>query len=447
MKNVLVLGAGISGLGAAQVLAKRGFNVVLSDLADRIGDKKKKLIEAGVIFCFGPQSDLLLEGMDTVVLSPAVPSENPIVRGAIKRGISVISEVELGYLITKAPILGITGTNGKTTTTTLLGKMIKEESIPCAVAGNIGVSLSVEVENVPQTGLIAAELSSFQLEFIDTFKPKAAVILNITPDHMERHHTMDAYVAAKSRIFENMDKESYLLLNEQDPYTPKLLEEAEKHTSVYLLNVSTEVDRGACIVNNKLVLKVNKQQIIICDISELQIKGAQNHEDCLAAAFLAYIGGVSIESIRKVLLSFKGLAHRVEFVRTLHGVSYFNDSKATNVDAALKGMSSFNKPLILIVGGHDKGTPLHDFMKYVKIHAKYIILIGESSERFYEEAKRAGIHTIEKAVNMEEAIKKAQNIATIGDVVMLSPACSSFDMYSCYEERGDIFKDIVNHLN
>ncbi len=215
MKNVLVLGAGISGLGAAQVLAKRGFNVVLSDLADRIGDKKKKLIEAGVIFCFGPQSDLLLEGMDTVVLSPAVPSENPIVRGAIKRGISVISEVELGYLITKAPILGITGTNGKTTTTTLLGKMIKEESIPCAVAGNIGVSLSVEVENVPQTGLIAAELSSFQLEFIDTFKPKAAVILNITPDHMERHHTMDAYVAAKSRIFENMDKESYLLLNEQ----------------------------------------------------------------------------------------------------------------------------------------------------------------------------------------------------------------------------------------
>ena len=141
------------------------------------------------------------------------------------------------------------------------------------------------------------------------------------------------------------------------------------------------------------------------------------------------------------------MAHRVEFVRTLHGVSYFNDSKATNVDAALKGMSSFNKPLILIVGGHDKGTPLHDFMEYVKIHAKYIILIGESSERFYEEAKRAGIHTIEKAVNMEEAIKKAQNIATIGDVVMLSPACSSFDMYSCYEERGDIFKDIVNHLN
>lgn len=446
MKNVLILGAGISGLGAARVLSTHGANVVVSDLADQLGHKKEEFINAGVQFCFGPQGDVLLDGMDTVVVSPAIPAENPVVRGAVKRGIPVISEVELGYRITKAPILGVTGTNGKTTTTTLLGKMIKKAGIPCVVAGNIGASLSLEVSKVPANGLIAAELSSFQLEFIDTFKPKAAVILNITPDHMERHHTMEAYVDAKARIFENMDQDGALLLNENDPYTPDLAARARSHTHVYMLNTDREVEEGACIIGDMLTIKSGGKTIPLVTTGELQLKGKQNYEDCLAAAFLAYIGGVPVEAIRDVLKEFTGLEHRIEFVRKLHGVSYVNDSKATNVDAALKGINAFTAPIILIAGGHDKETPIEGFMKYVKEHTRHLVLLGEAANRFYDTAVKVGITSLEKADSMEDAVKRAQKAAHEGDVVLLSPACSSFDMFSSYEERGEVFKNIVNHL-
>lgn len=446
MKKVLVLGAGISGRGAALVLAKRGYDVVISDLADHIGDKKKPLLDAGVQFCFGPQGDVLLDGMDMVVVSPAVPAENPIVRGADRRGIPVLSEVEVAYRIAKAPILGVTGTNGKTTTTTLLGLMLKEAGIPSVVAGNIGASLSLEVEDVPEDGRIAAELSSFQLEFIDKFHPMAAVILNITPDHMERHHTMEAYAAAKARIFENMDMSNALLLNANDPYTPKLKAMAETHTNVYLLDHSHEVENGACVKDGTMVLHVKGEEITLIPVSEMQLKGLQNVDDALAASFLAYMGGVDAESIRKVLRSFKGLEHRIEYVRTLDGVKYINDSKGTNVDATLKAINSFKEPVILIAGGHDKETPIDDFMAYVRDHTKHLVLMGEAAPRFHKAAEKAGITSMELADSMKDAVLRARKAAQPGDVVLLSPACSSFDMYTCMEERGRDFKNIVNHL-
>jgi UDP-N-acetylmuramoylalanine--D-glutamate ligase len=232
MKSVLILGAGISGLGAAHVLLRHDVKVLISDLKDSIHDKKEKeaLTALGAVFRFGPQSVDLLDGVDTVVVSPVIPRENPIVSEAFNRHIDVISEVELAYRVTKAPILAITGTNGKTTTTTLLGSMVSRSGKPFALAGNLGISLSREAELVPADGVIAAEVSSFQLEFIKTFKPRAAVILNITPDHLERHHTMEAYVAAKARIFENMDNSDCLLLNDDDAYTPALKKKAETHT-------------------------------------------------------------------------------------------------------------------------------------------------------------------------------------------------------------------------
>lgn len=446
MKKVLVLGAGISGRGAAHVLNKMGCDVVVSDLADRLGSRKKPLEEEGVQFCFGPQGDVLLDGMDAVVVSPAVPAENPIVRGAFKRHIPVLSEIEIAYRVAKAPILGVTGTNGKTTTTTLLGLMIKEAGIPCAVAGNIGASLSLEVEHVPANGLIAAELSSFQLEFIDTFRPAAAVILNITPDHMERHHTMEAYAAAKARIFENMTMDNCILLNAADPYTPQLKEQAEKHTRVFLLDKENEVEQGAFVKNGTLTLRVDGKEVSICQVSDMKIYGPQNVEDALAASFLAFVGGVSVDHIRSVLLSFKGLEHRIEPVRTLDGVRYVNDSKATNVDATLKALDAFTDPVILIAGGHDKETPIDDFMAYVRDHTKHLILMGEASGRFLKEARKAGITSVELAMDMKEAVEKARSAAKPGDVVLLSPACSSFDMYSCFEERGEDFKNIVRDL-
>ena len=447
MKNVLVVGAGISGLGAAHVLLRHGYQVLVSDLHDNIKDLKEKqtLLALGAIFKFGAQAEILLKNIDTVVVSPVVPLENPIVAAALKKGIPVISEVELAYRMTKAPILAVTGTNGKTTTTTLLGDMINDSGIPFALAGNMGISLSREAELVPENGLIAAEISSFQLEFIDTFRPKAAVILNITPDHMERHHTMENYVETKARIFENMGKDQCILLNAEDSYTPYLTKKV--HAEVCLFSTKKTVKEGACLLDDTLVLKRHGQEIVLAKIQDIQLKGNQNYENILAASFLAYEGGVPVESIRHAILSFKGLPHRIEFVGTFNGISYYNDSKATNVDAAIKGMEAFNKPVILIAGGHDKGTPLNSFMEAAKKHVKHLILIGEAASRFKVEAEKFHITSVVLASGMEEAVKKGKELAGEGDTVLLSPACSSFDMYSSFEERGLHFKRIVNKLN
>ena len=422
MRNVLILGAGISGLGAAHVLLKHGVSVLISDLKDTIQDKKEKeaLSERGAVFVFGTQTESLLDGIDTVVVSPVIPAENPIVAAAVK----------------------------KTTTTTLLGSMISHSGKPFALAGNLGISMSREAELVPSDGLIAAEVSSFQLEFIESFKPKAAVILNITPDHLERHHTMEAYIAAKARIFENMDQSDCLLLNAESPLVYGLKDEAEKHTHVCLLSTKHEVEEGAFMDGNTLVIRRNGKDIRLCSSDNLKLKGAQNMEDCLAAAFLANEGGVSPEVIISSLKSFEPLPNRIEFVRTINEVSYYNDSKATNTDAAIKGMEAFSKPVILIAGGYDKGTDLTEFMDVVKTHVKELILLGAAADRFEKAAAEAGVSkaSIHRADSMADAVKQGQKFAKPGDIVILSPACSSFDMYHNMEERGMDFKRIVNSL-
>lgn len=448
MKSVLILGAGISGLGAAHVLLRHNVKVLISDLKDSIHDRKEKdaLTELGASFRFGPQSLDLLNGVDTVVVSPVIPRENPVVAEAFKRHMNVISEVELAYRVTKAPILAITGTNGKTTTTTLLGSMVSKSGRPFALAGNLGISLSREAELVPADGVIAAEVSSFQLEFIKTFKPRAAVILNITPDHLERHHTMEAYVAAKARIFENMDESDCLLLNAEDSYTPELKKQAETHTHVCLLSTRHAVEEGAFLDGDVLVIRRQGKGIRLLHTGEMKLKGLQNYEDALAASFLAYEGGVPVDVIVSALKDFTSLPNRIEYVRTLHDVEYYNDSKATNTDAAEKGMSAFGKPVILIAGGYDKGTPLEEFMEEVKKHTKHLILLGAAADRFEKEAKKAGVSSIHRVSSMREAVMTGQKLAEAGDIVILSPACSSFDMYHNMEERGMDFKRIVKSL-
>lgn len=448
MKNVLILGAGISGLGAAHVLLRQGCHVIISDLHDdgHREEDKKDLQSKGVIFHFGPQSAELLRDIDTVIVSPVIPAENPVVQAARAKNIPVLSEVELAYKVAKAPILAVTGTNGKTTTTLLLGSMISNSAIPCTVAGNLGISLSLKTEDAPQNGLIAAEISSFQLEFTSKFHPHGAVILNITPDHLERHHTMEAYVQCKAKIFANMDDHDFLLLNANDPYTPQLKNSAETHTHVFLMSTTSPVEEGAYLQNDTLMIRYHGKEIVLCSVHDLKVRGKQNYEDFLAASFLAFAAGVPLEAIRKALKDFHSLPHRIEFVRKLHGVSYYNDSKATNVDASVKGMEAFDREVILIAGGHDKETPLEDFMKIVKKHVKHLILLGEAKKRFNIAAKKAGVGSIELADSMKDAVIKAQKFAKEGDIVLLSPACSSFDMYSCYQERGNDFKNIVSSL-
>lgn len=445
MKNVLILGAGISGLGAAHVLLSHGASVTISDLHDLKNEKEKQeLAEKGAKFAIGPQADVLLKGKDTVVVSPVVPRENPVVAAALAEGIPVVSEVELAYRVAKAPILAVTGTNGKTTTTSLLGEMLKASGMPYTVAGNIGESLSLEAEKIPAAGCIAAELSSFQLEFIDTFRPKAAAILNITPDHLERHHTMEAYAAAKGRIFENMTEAESLLLNADDPFTEGFLRKAKAH--VYRLSSAHEVEEGAFLRDGALILRIHGEETALCREEDMKLRGRHNMENALAAAFLARMAGVSTDAIRHALLSYTAMEHRIEYVRTLGGVDYYNDSKGTNTDAAEKAVAAFKGPVILIAGGYDKGTPIEEFMAFLAPRVKALVLLGAAAERFRGAAIAAGIGAISMVSSMKEAVECAKALAEAGDTVLLSPACSSFDMYKSYGERGRDFKKIVADL-
>lgn len=448
MKKALIIGAGISGLGAAHVLLRHGWHVTVSDLKDTIKNRidKAGLEQLGAEFCFGPQEISLLNAVTLVVVSPVIPRENPVVSAALEQGISVISEVELAYRVTKAPIAAITGTNGKTTTTTLFASMIERSGRPFALAGNLGISLSREAELVPEDGLIAAEVSSFQLEFIERFHPKVAAILNITPDHLERHHTMEAYAAAKARIFENMDMNDDLLLNAEDSYTLGFTEKAKTHTRISYFSTIREVESGAFLRDGSLIVRMDGHETVLCPITDLKLKGDQNYQNALAASFMAIKCGIPKEAILKALMQFRPLANRIEFVRTLHGVSYYNDSKATNTDAAIKGMQSFEKPVILIAGGYDKGIPLKHFMEMAKKHTRHLILLGAAAERFKKEALAVGITSIQMVQSMHEAVLAGQKAANDGDVVLLSPACSSFDMYNNMEERGMDFKKEVNNL-
>lgn len=445
MKNVLVLGTGISGFGAAHVLLHHGCRVVISDIhAIKNKEEEQSLLEQGADFRIGPQTPDLLKGMDTVVLSPVIPRENPVAAEALARGIPVISEIDLAQVYGKAEILAVTGTNGKTTTTSLLRDMLADSGIKCAAAGNIGASLSLAADTLGEGAVIAAEVSSFQLEFIHAFHPRAAVVLNVTPDHMERHHTMEAYAAAKARIFENMGPDDALLLNREDPWAEGMAVKARAH--VYWLSTERELPEGACLSKGRLVIRLGGKEIVLCTEEELPIKGHHNVENALAASFLALQGGAHLDGIRRALLSYRSLPHRVEYVCTIDGVDYYNDSKATNTDAAVKALASFHRPVVLIAGGHDKETPLGDFMAFVKTHARHVVLLGAAAARFRKEAEKAGISSISMAVSMEDAIEKAALAAERGGVVLLSPACSSYDMYHSYEERGDDFKKRVKAM-
>ena len=412
-------------------------------------DLKAKLPEGSRAACIAGELPENVElSIQAAVLSPGVPTDIPLVNRMRDRGVQILGEIELGFLAEQGRVIAITGTNGKTTTTTLTGEIMKAHfgKDKTFVVGNIGNPYTLEADKTSKDSVTVGEISSFQLETIHTFHPVVSAILNITPDHLNRHHTMEAYVAAKARIFENMDNSDCLLLNDDDAYTPALKKKAETHTHVCLLSTSHKVEEGAFLDGDTLVLRRKGKEIRLCSVKELKLKGMQNYEDVLAASFLAYEGGVPVDVIVSAMKDFSSLPNRIEYVRTLRDVEYYNDSKATNTDAAIKGMSAFNKPVILIAGGYDKGTPLEDFMKDVKKHTKHLILLGAAADRFEKAARAAGVSSIYRVSSMKEAVLKGQQLAEAGDVVILSPACSSFDMYHNMEERGMDFKRIVKSL-
>ena len=455
-KNVLVIGAGISGFAAAKVAKKLGANVTLSDAKQESEIKFNfdELREVGINLSFGKQEENLLENIDAIIVSPAVPIKIPILQSALAKKIPVISEVEFAFNLSKSPIFAVTGTNGKTTTTTLLGLLLETAFDKVGVGGNIGVALSEVALDVGEGGAIAAEISSYQMEATNNFKPKVSAILNITPDHLKRHGSMQVYQAMKEKIFAQETENDFLVLN----YDDELVREIKSHANckVFYFSRKIELDEGAFLirneelgVRNELVIKVAGKIFKLCTIDELGIKGGHNVENALAASMMAFLAGAKAEKISEVLKSFQGVEHRIEFVRELDGVKYYNDSKATNTDSAIKALETFAGNIILIAGGDDKMTDLTDFLNLVNQRVDNLILVGDASERFKTAALEKGFDAekiFEAGYSMQKAVDFAKKIAKPPQIVLLSPACASFDMYDNFEERGKDFKKIVNAL-
>ena len=448
-KKVLVIGAGISGFAAARIAKKLGAEVVLSDAKAEKDIKYDfaPLRAAGIALVFGPQQESLLDGVSLVLVSPAVPCRIPIIQAAYRRKIRVTTEVELAYELAESPICAVTGTNGKTTTVTLLGLLLATRFNPVGVGGNIGVPLSEEALRVGKGGCIAAEISSYQMEATADFHPHVAAVLNVTPDHIVRHGSMEVYQQMKERMFAQQTAADFLVLNYDDPATRSMKERAQ--AVVCYFSRKEELSEGAIVRDGQLLIRWQGQEYPLCRVSELGIKGGHNVENALAAAASAFLAGCEPQAMVKVLKEFKGVEHRIEFVRTLDGVSYYNDSKATNTDSAIKALDTFDEGIILLAGGDDKMTDLTEFMQLVKKQVHELILIGAAAERFEQAALAGGIaavHIHRVGYSMEKAVSLAHELARAPEVVLLSPACASFDMYDGMAERGRDFKRLVNKL-
>ena len=445
-KHILVLGAGASGIGASWVLAQVGAHVVLNDYKPVTlpATEEERLVSAGVEIITGRQDESLLDGVDRIVISPGISLDIPIVKAAQARDIDVVSEVELAYEVSKSPIVAVTGTNGKTTTTTLLTKVLEGSGKPVRVGGNIGDSLSEVAYSMPVGGFLVAELSSYQLETIKHFRPIGAIMLNITPDHLARHKTMENYIAAKERIFENQLKSDYLVLNIDDSVVADMEHRAPSH--ILQISQIQTVENGAYYANGQCYVVKNGVATAVIGDEDIHIPGSHNIENILTVIALTYALGVPVVEIHRIISEFHGVEHRLERVKTIDGITFYNDSKATNVDSVVKALESFDKPVILLAGGHDKMTPLEEFMQLVKENTKAVIFMGEAAERFEAAAKEAGVEPIYRALSMKDAVEQGYKLAESGDIVLLSPACASFDWYSCFEERGDDFKACVQML-
>ena len=438
-KRVTVVGMARSGIAAARVLHSRGARVTITDKKPlgQLAEQVQALGHGEIKIEAGGHPDRIFVEAELIVLSPGVP-KIPQVLAARRHGVPVISELELGWVLSDAPFLGITGTNGKSTVTTLVGLMLKKAGIKVLVAGNIGNALTETPELLHGQDWIVVELSSFQLEDIDTFRPRVATVLNITQDHLDRYKDITEYGEAKARIFENQHREDVLVLNFDDPLVRALASRALSR--VVPFSRSEKHETGAYIENGRLMVRGET----VCGIDEILIKGVHNLENAMAASAAALAAGADQASVAAVLREFPGLEHRLEFVREMDGVTYINDSKGTNVGAVMKSVEGFTRPVILIAGGLDKGSDFSPLAGLVKERVKLLILIGKAADKMAG-ALGGSTETV-LAKTLRDAVQLAATRATRGDVVLLSPACASFDMFKDFEDRGRQFKEAVKNL-
>lgn len=447
-KKVLVFGSGISGTAAGRLLLCQGAKVVLYD--GNVSLDKEKIhaqIASGtageVEVILGELPLEVLDSLSLTVISPGVPTDLPIVEEMRRRKIPIWGEIELAYVFGKGEVLAITGTNGKTTTTALLGEIMKEAGKDTFVVGNIGNPYTDIALETKSDSVIVAEMSSFQLETVHTFRPKVSAILNITPDHLNRHHTMEAYIEAKEKIAGNQTKTDFCILNYEDEVTRKFGEKIE--AEVLFFSSQRKLKRGVYLENDSIVFDLG-EKIQLCHVEELQLLGTHNYENVMAAAAMAFSYGIPIESIQKTVKKFKGVEHRIEFVAEKNGVAYYNDSKGTNPDAAIRGIRAMKRPTLLIGGGYDKESSYEEWIQSFDGKVKKLVLIGATKEKIAETAEKLGFKDVVRADTFEEAFSLCVEIAAPGDAVLLSPACASWGMFKNYEERGDKFKELVNQL-
>ncbi|WP_183767148.1 UDP-N-acetylmuramoyl-L-alanine--D-glutamate ligase [Tunturibacter empetritectus] len=445
-KRVLVVGLGKSGLSAAMFLRSQGARVTVSDTRSAVALAKEipALLEAGIMVESGGHGLLTFRRQDLIVVSPGVPMDTPEVKQVVAFGLTVIGELELASRYLQGQVVAITGSNGKTTTTTLVGKILSDAGVPTQVGGNIGLPvIDLVAKSTPET-VNVLEVSSFQLETVEEFHPRIAAILNITPDHLDRHGSFEKYVAAKERIFERQGAEDALVLNGDDRVTQMCATRAK--SEVFWFSGTKAVRKGA-FVRDGVIVWVEKEGGVtepIMPVSEVHLKGAHNIENVLAAVCAARLAKVSAEGIRASVASFTAVEHRLELVRKLNGVEFYNDSKATNVDATMKAVASFSKGVHLILGGKDKDSDYGLMTELLKERVKAVYTIGSAAEKI--ERQLHGVVKMVAAGTMQIAVAEAAKAAVTGDVVLLSPACSSFDQFENYEHRGRVFRQLVNEL-
>ena len=443
-KTVLVVGLARTGAATVQFLAKRGAKVKASDAktSAELAPFLEPLLDLAVDFELGGHTESFFSDSDLIVMSPGVPLNLPPVAKALAKGIPVIGEVELAFRFLRRPLIAITGTNGKTTTTTLVGEMLRGSGKKVFVGGNIGSPLIGYVEGPQDDDWVVAEISSFQLERVGDFRPKISALLNLTEDHLDRYETFGEYAAAKERIFARQKKEDYALLNADDPLVSALAPGLEPQ--VLLFSARRAVSFGSYLTPEGIVFQGPNGTREMFDLSRIRIKGAHNLENLMAAVAVAKMCGCPREALQRVMDEFPGIEHRLEWVRRLDGVSYFNDSKGTNVGSVVKSLQSFEEPVILIAGGKDKGGDYGPLQGLIAERVKGMALIGEAKERMF--SALGGLTESAKLGSLEEAVRWARSKARPGGIVLLSPACSSYDMFANYQERGKRFKEIVHGL-
>ncbi len=444
-KKVLVFGSGISGIAAAKLLERQKARVILYDGNEELKEKdlREKLGEgSGARIVIGAFPEELYDDLDIAVLSPGVPTDLPVVNRMREQGILITGEVELAYETGKGDVLAITGTNGKTTTTALLGEIMGEYKMTFVV-GNIGNPYTAAAPEMDEDSVTVAEMSSFQLETIMDFRPKVSAILNFTPDHLNRHHTMEAYVNAKKNIARNQTEDDYCILNYEDPLTREFGENIRAR--VLYFSSRRKLEKGIYLENGEMIYQ-NGEKIPVCRVEELNLLGTHNYENVMAAAAMALVYGVPADVVRKGVLAFKGVEHRIEYVTEKNGVVFYNDSKGTNPDAAIKGIQAMNRPTVLIGGGYDKDSVYTEWINSFDGKVKKLILIGATREKIARDALACGFTDYQFAETFEEAVLTAAEAASPGEAVLLSPACASWGMFPNYEVRGEKFKEIVNSL-